>query len=114
MIGELDHGVGQQLQRPASAASRRVRAGRRHQQGFLLARLLAQRIFRIAFHKASLGSTDGGAAHRHDPDDLLVAASRIGGQQDLGSFELAGGMLAAAQHRVQFSTLGLAHFDPVT
>ena len=43
VLGELDHGVGQQFQRPASAARRRVRAGGCCGQGFLLARELALR-----------------------------------------------------------------------
>jgi transposase len=50
--GQFDHLAGEQLQRPARTAPRRVRAGGRHQQSFLLAgefalgagpRLLAQR-----------------------------------------------------------------------
>jgi len=123
VIGEFDHRFGQQVQRPAGAALWRVGAGRRHQQGFLLARqlafgpgarFLAQGTLQIAFHEASLGSIDGRAAHRHDPSDLLVAGAGIGGQQDLGSFELARGMLAAIQQPIQLIALGLAQLDPVT
>ena len=108
MVGEPDHRVGQELQRPAGAARRRARASRRHQQGFFLARelalrpgarLLAQRPLQIAFHEAPLGPVHGGAAHRDGAGDLLVAAAGIGRQQDLGSLELAGGVLAAAQQR---------------
>ena len=84
VLGELDHGVGQQLQCPAGAARRRVGAGGRHQQGFLLARelalrprprVLAQRPFQIAFHEAPLGPVHGGAADRHGAGNLLVAAA---------------------------------------
>ena len=66
MIGELDHGVGQQRQRPAFAAGRRLGACRRHQQGLFLARqlafrararLLTQGQLQIAFHEAALGPT---------------------------------------------------------
>jgi hypothetical protein len=62
--GELDHGVGQQFQRPAGATRGRVCASGCHQQGFFLAgelalrprtRILAQRPFQIALHEAPLG-----------------------------------------------------------
>ncbi len=123
VLGELDHRVGQQLQRPAGAARRRVRAGGRHQQGFLLARelalrararLLAQRPFQIAFHEAPLGPVHGGAAHRHGAGNLLVAAAGIGRQQYLGALELAGGSLAFAQQRGELTAFGLAQFDTIT
>ncbi len=73
VLGQLDHLVGQQLQRPARAARRRVGAGGRHQQGFLLAgelalragsRLLAQRPFQIAFDEPPLGPIHRRAADR--------------------------------------------------
>ena len=110
------------FQRPAGAALRGAGAGRRHQQGFFLARelafrsrtrLLAQRPLQIAFHEAPLGPVDGRAAHADAPRDLLVAGAGIGRQQNLRSLELAGGMLAAAQQRREFAALGLAEFDPI-
>src|SRR6202022_2268474 len=70
--GQLDHGVGQQFQRPAGATLGRVCASRRHQQGFFLAGelalrprtgILAQRPSQIAFHETPLGPVHGGTAH---------------------------------------------------
>ena len=46
--------------------------------------------------------------------DLVIAAAGIGRQQYLGSLELAGGSLAFAQHRGEFTAFGLAQFDPIT
>jgi hypothetical protein len=121
--GELDHGVGQQFQRPAGAAFGRVCASRCHQQGFCLAselalrprtRILAQRPFQIAFHEAPLGPVHGGTTHRHRARDLFIAAAGIGRQQYLGALELAGGSFALAQHRGEFTAFGLAQFDPIT
>ena len=123
VIGELDHRVGQQRQRPSFAAGGRLGACGRHQQGLLLAgqlalsartRLLAQGPLQIAFHEAALGPADGGEADTHGPDNLLVAAASIGRQQNLRPLKLAGGVLAAAEHRRQFVALGLAQFDPIT
>jgi len=119
----MDHGVGQQLQRPAGATLGRVRASRGHQQGFFLtgqlalrpwARLLAQRPFQIAFHEAPLGPINRGTAHCQSARNLFVAAAGIGCQQDLGAPELAGGPFALAQHRREFIAFGLAQFDPIT
>ena len=45
--------------------------------------------------------------------DLLVAAAGVGRQQDLGPLELAGRLLAPAQHRAEFTAFGLAQFDPI-
>ena len=123
MIGEFDHRAGQQLQRPAGAARRRVCASGCHQQSFFLAGelslrpgtlLLAQRPFQIAFHEAPLGPVHGGAAHRHRAGNFLVAAAGIRRQQNLGSLELAGGAFALAQHRGQFVAFSLAQLDPIT
>jgi hypothetical protein len=120
VLGELDHGVGQQFQRPAGATFRRVCASRCHEQGFFLAgelaprprtRILAQQ---IAFHEAPLGPVHGGTAHRRRAGNLVIAAAGIGRQQYLGSLELAGGSLAFAQHRGEFTAFGLAQFDPIT
>lgn len=123
VIGELDHRVGQKRQRPAFAAGGRLGACGRHQQSLLLAgqfalcartRLLAQGPIQIAFHEAALGPADGGEADTHGPRNLLVATAPIGRQQNLRPLELAGGMLAATEHRRQFVPLGLAQFDPIT
>ncbi len=93
--------------------SRRARAGRCHQQGFLLAgelalrpraRLLAQRPFQIAFHEAPLGPVHGGTAHRHRAGNLLVAAAGIGRQQYLGALELGSSIIGAV---VGFRLLGV-------
>jgi hypothetical protein len=123
MLGELDHGVGQKLQCPTGAALRRARAGRRHQQSFLLAGelalrsrawLLTQCPLQIAFHEAPLGPVHGGTAHRHRAGNLLVAAAGIRRQQYLGSLEFAGGSLATAQHRGELTAFGLVQLDPIT
>lgn len=123
VIGQLDHGVGKQFQRPAASARRRVRARRRHQQGFLLAgqlalgprtRQFAHCVFQIALHKTALGAIDSRAAHRRHPGNLLVAASGIRGKQDLGSLELTGSMPASLQHGVQLVAFGLAQFHSIT
>jgi hypothetical protein len=69
---------------------------------------------KIAFREAALGPADGGKTDAHGPGNLLVAAAPIGCQQNLRPLELAGGVLAAAEHRRQFIALGLAQFDPIT
>ena len=124
VIGELDHRIGQQRQRPAFAACRRLGACRRHQQGLFLARqlafrartwLLAQGPLQIAFYEAALGPADGRKADPDGSDNFRVAAASIGGQQNLHPpLQLAGGMLAAAEHHRQFVPLGSAQFDPIT
>ena len=118
MLGQLDHLVGQQLQRPARAARRRARAGGRHQQRLLLAgelalragsRLLAQRRLQVAFDETPLGPVDRRAAdRRRSAAIVLVADAGVGGQQDLRPLELARRVLAAAQQRGKFVALGLA------
>lgn len=122
VFGELDHRTCQQLERPAGTTLWRIGAGCRHQQGFFLARefafrpgarFVAQRPLQIAFHEASLGPVHGRAAYADAPRDLVVAAPSIGGQQNLCSLELAGGMLAAAEKRLEFDALDLAEFDPI-
>ena len=77
-------------------------------------RILAQRPFQIAFHEASLGPIHGGTAHCHRAGNLVIATAGIDRQQYLGSLELAGGSLAFAQHRGEFTAFGLAQFDPIT
>jgi hypothetical protein len=123
VFGELDHGTGQKLQRPAGATLRRARAGRSHKQSFFLAgelalrprtRFFAQRPLQIAFHEAPLGPVHGGAAHRHGAGNLVITAAGVSRQQYLRSLESAGGMLAAAQHRGELVAFGLAQFDPIT
>jgi len=123
VIRELDHRVGQKRQRPAFAAGRRLGARGSHQQRLLLAgqfalgartRLLAQGPLQIAFHQAALGPANGGKADPDGPDNLRVATTGISRQQNLRPLQLAGGVLAAAEHRRQFVPLGLAQFDPIT
>ncbi len=89
VFGELDHRTCQQLERPAGAPFWGAGAGRRHQQGFFLAReftfrsrtrLVAQRPLQIAFHEASLGPVHGRAAHADAPRDLLVTGPGIDSQ----------------------------------
>src|SRR5215208_6596544 len=70
-------------------------------------RLFGERPFEIALHEAPLGAIDGRASHHHGASNLLIAAADIGGQQDLGSLELAGGMLTCAQHRSELIAFGL-------
>ena len=122
MLGQLDHRASQQLQRPAGAAFGRARTGGGDQQGLFVAgqlaigartRLLVQGGFEIAFHEAALGPVNGRAADARRRGNLLVADPGVGGEQNLGSFELAGGMLAAAQQRGEFTALGFAQFDMV-
>jgi hypothetical protein len=107
VIGKLDHRVGQQRQRPAFAADGRLGACRRHQQRLLLARqlafrartrLLAQGPLQIVFDETALGPADGGKADPDRSDNLRVATTSIGRQQNLRPLQLAGGMLAAAEH----------------
>jgi len=123
VLGKLDQCLRQQLQGPAGPTLGRVRAGRRHQQGLLLARelacrtgarLLGQRQFQVAFHKAPLGAIHGGAADHHPGGDLRIADTGVGRQQDLCSFEPAGRVLAATQKRRQLVTLRLAQVDAVS
>ena len=83
--------------------SLRVRAG---------ARLLAQRAVQIAFHEAPLGPVYGRTAHRHGAGNLVITRARVGRQQYLRSLELAGGMLAAAQHRGEFARVRLGSIRP--
>src|SRR5580704_12520600 len=78
------------------------------------ARLFTQGPLEIALHKAALGPIDRGATDRHRAGNLLIAAARIGRQQDLRALQLAGGMLAPAQHRGELVAFRLAQFDPVT
>src|SRR6202023_2143182 len=74
-------------------------------------RLFAQRPLQIAFHEAPLDPVHGGAAHRHGAGNLVIVAAGVGGQQYLGSLELAGRMLASAQKRREFAALRLAELD---
>jgi hypothetical protein len=106
MLGQLDHRIGQQVQRPTLAPPWRVGAGRRHQQRRLLARqfarrpgarFLAQREFQIAFDEAPLGSINRRSADPHGAGNRLVAGPRVGGEQDLRALEFARRVLAAAQ-----------------
>jgi len=123
VLSELDQLAGQQLERPTSATSGRVRTGRRHQQSGLFARELAvrsrarlftERRLQVAEHKAALGPIDGGAAHPDRPCNRLVAGPGIGCEQNLRPLELACGALAAAQKCRELGTLGLAELNPIS
>jgi hypothetical protein len=50
----------------------------------------------------------------HAGCDIIVAGSRIGGQQYLRPLELACPLLACAQKRREPVALGLAELDPIT
>ena len=122
MLRQLDHLAGQQIQCPALAACRRAGAGGRHQQRRLLAgqlasgsrpRFFAQCEFQVAFHEAPFGPVNRRSAHRDTARDRFVADPRVGGQQDLRSFEFARRMFAAAQHRREFRAFRLVQFHPV-
>jgi hypothetical protein len=122
MVGQLDHHASQQLKRPPGATFGRPRTGSGHKQGFFVAgqltisacpRLLVQGGFEIAFNEAALGPVNGRAADSHSSGNLFVAEPAVGGQQNLGSFDLAGVMLAAPQQRGEFTPLGFAQFDVV-
>ena len=121
MIGQPDHRIGQQLERPAGPTFRRGRASGSHQQGLLFARqlapgarpgLLVQGGRQVAFHEAALGAVHRGGA---DPDALgnhLVAAAGIGREQDLRPLQLARCLPAAAQHGREGVALRLAQLHP--
>ena len=120
MLGERDHDVGQQLERPARAARRRGRAGGGDQQRLLLAAQLAlsagargldQGEFQIAFHETPLGAIDRRAAGSHASRDLAVTDAVIGGKENLRALDFAHRMSAALQERRQLFTLVLAQFD---
>ena len=120
MLGERDHDVGQQLERPARAARRRGRAGGGDQQRLLLAAQLAlsagarglgQGEFQIAFHETPLGAIDRRAAGSHASRDLAVTDAVIGGKENLRALDFAHRMSAALQERRQLFTLVLPQFD---
>ena len=122
MVGQLDHRASQQLQRPASATFGRARTGGGDEEGFFVAgqltigacpRLLVQGGFEITFNEAPLGPVNGRAADSHSSGNIFVAEPAVGREQNLGSFDLAGVMLAAAHQRGEFTPLGFAQFDMV-
>ncbi len=122
MVGQLDHRASQQLQRPAGATFGRARTCGGDEEGFFVAgqltigacpRLLVQGGFEIAFNEAALGPVNGRAADSHSSGYIVVTEPAVGGEQNLGSFELAGVMLAAAHQRGEFTSLGFAQFDMV-
>ncbi len=122
MVGQLDHRASQQLQRPAGATFGRARTGGGDEQGFFVAgqlaigagpRLFVQGGFEIAFNEAALGPVNGRAADSDRRGNSVVAETAVGGEQNLGSFDLAGVMLAAAHQRGEFTPLGLVQFDMV-
>ena len=116
MLGQLDYRASQHLQRPAGATFGWARTGGGDEKGFFVAgqltigacpRLLVQGGFEIAFDEAALGPVNGRAADRHSRGNIVVGEPAVGGEQDLGSFDLAGVMLAAAHQRGEFTTLRL-------
>ena len=122
MVGQLDHRASQQLQRPAGATFGRARTGGGDEEGFFVAgqlaigagpRLFVQGGFEIAFNEAALGPVNGRAADSDRRGNSVVAETAVGGEQNLGSFDLAGVMLAAAYQRGEFTPLGFAQFDMV-
>src|SRR5271166_3995183 len=122
MVGQLDHRASQQLQCPAGATFGRARTGGGDEEGFFVAgqlaigacpRLFVQGGFEIAFNEAALGPVNGRAADSDSSGNIVVAEPAVSGEQNLGSFDLAGVMLAAAHQRGEFTPLGLAQFDMV-
>jgi hypothetical protein len=69
--------------------------------------------FEITFNEAALGPVNGRAADSHSSGNIFVAEPAVGREQNLGSFDLAGVMLAAAHQRDEFTPLGFAQFDMV-
>src|SRR4029077_8992650 len=53
------------------------------------------------------------AADSHSGGNIVVAETAVGGGQNLGSFDYAGVMLAAAHQHGEFTPLGFAQFDMV-
>ena len=87
MLGELDHLARQQFQRPALAPLGRGGAGGRDQKRLLLsgelafaarARLLVERGFQIAFHKAARGSINRRSTDPNAFGDRLIVHACIG------------------------------------
>src|SRR5271157_5325744 len=122
MVGQLDHRPSQQLQRPAGATFGRARTGGGDEEGFFVAgqltigacpRLLVQGGFEIAFNEAALGPVNGRAADSDSSGNIVVAETAVGGEQNLGSLDLAGVMLAAAHQRGEFAPLGFAQVDMI-
>src|ERR1700674_488350 len=122
MVGQLDHCASQQLQRPAGATFGWARTGGGDEEGFFVAgqltigacpRLLVQGGFEIAFNEAALGPVNGRAANSDSGGNIVVAEPAVSGEQNLGPFDLAGVMLAAAHQRGEFTPLGFAQFDMV-
>jgi len=122
MVGQLDHRASQQLQRPAGATVGRARTGGGDEQGFFVVGqlaigacppLLVQGGFEIAFNEAALGPVNGRAANSDSGGNIVVAEPAVSGEQNLGPFDLAGVMLAAAHQRGEFTPLGFAQFDMV-
>jgi hypothetical protein len=74
----------------------------------------SQRRLQVAEHEAPFGPIDGRAAHANAGDNVLVAGTAVGRQQNLRPLELARRMLATAQKPQEFVAFGLAQFDPVT
>jgi hypothetical protein len=86
MFGEPDQFACQEIQRPPSAALRRVRAGRCDQQRFFFAReltagsrtrLLSERCLQIPEYEAAFGSIDRRAPDPQTGRDRLVGGALI-------------------------------------
>ncbi len=97
MVGQLDHRASQQLQRPAGATFGRARTGGGDEEGFFVAgqltigacpRLLVQGGFEIAFNEAAFGPVNGRAADRDSSGNIVIVETAVGGEQNLGSFDL--------------------------
>ena len=76
-------------------------------------RLLVQGGFKSAFNEAAFGPVNGRAADRDSSGNIVITETAVGGEQNLGSFDLAGVMLAATHQRGEFTPLGFAQFDMV-
>ena len=68
-------------------------------------RLLVQDGFKMAFNEAvAFGPVNGRAADRDSSGNIVIAETAVGaGEQNLGSFDLAGAMLAATHQRGEFT-----------
>jgi hypothetical protein len=77
-------------------------------------RLFMQGLPESALHEVALGPVDGRAAHTEALGNGLVRHPGVGGQQDLSSIELSGGMLATAEQRPKLRALGFTQLDPIS
>ena len=122
MLGQLDHLAGQQLKGPAGSAAGGAEQAVATSRASSLPHSLRsapgrgsslKRCLQVACHEAALGPVNRRAADADRSNDLLVAGSAIGRQQDLRPLQLARRMLAAVQQRPELGMFGLAQLDPV-